>query len=135
MLLSVRLKISKSLTISPSSEFSIRLHMLIIHFCFFVPSPHSQQLEWQTLSMVRGLSAQLRSACSSVVSSAQGLPGTVQDQLTSARQAAEELQSSLGNTSTITPLLLERSRQQLKQVQCALYFLYCSVLLLLHQLC
>ncbi|XP_072245823.1 mannose-6-phosphate receptor binding protein 1 isoform X2 [Leuresthes tenuis] len=75
------------------------------------------ELEWQTLSMVRGMSAQLRSACSSVVSSAQGLPGTVQDQLTSARQAAEELQSSLGNTSTITPLLLERSRQQLKQVQ------------------
>ncbi|KAM4549069.1 mannose-6-phosphate receptor binding protein 1 isoform 1-T2 [Odontesthes bonariensis] len=77
----------------------------------------SEQLEWRTLSMVRGLSAQLGSACSSVVSSAQGLPGAVQDQLTSARQAAEELQSSLRNTSTITPLLLERSRQQLKQVQ------------------
>ncbi|XP_037530689.1 mannose-6-phosphate receptor binding protein 1 [Nematolebias whitei] len=77
----------------------------------------SEQLEWRTLSMVRGLSDQLKSACSNVVSSAQGLPGTVQEQLTSARQAAEELQSSLGNTSTITPQLLERSRHHLKQVQ------------------
>lgn len=78
---------------------------------------YSQQLEWQVLSMVRGLSDQLRSACANVVSSAQGLPGAVQDQLTSARRSAEELHSSLGNTSTITPLLVERSRHQLTQVQ------------------
>ncbi|XP_008282121.1 mannose-6-phosphate receptor binding protein 1 [Stegastes partitus] len=77
----------------------------------------SEQLERRALSMVRGLSDQLRSACSSVVSSAQGLPGTIQEQLTSARRSAEELQSSLGSTTTITPLLLERSRQHLKQVQ------------------
>ncbi|XP_037830259.1 mannose-6-phosphate receptor binding protein 1 isoform X2 [Kryptolebias marmoratus] len=77
----------------------------------------SEQLEWRALSMVRGLSDQLKSACSNVVSSAQGLPATVQDQLTSARQAAEELQSSLGNASTITPHLLERSRHHLNQVQ------------------
>lgn len=77
----------------------------------------SEQLEWRALSMVRGLSGQLRSACSDVVSSAQGLPGTIQEQLTSARRSAEELHSSLGNTTTITPLLLERSRQHLKQVQ------------------
>ncbi|KAM6921136.1 mannose-6-phosphate receptor binding protein 1 [Xenentodon cancila] len=76
-----------------------------------------EKLEWRVLSMVRVLSHQMRSACSSVVSSAQGLPGTVQDQLTSARQAAEELQSSLGSASTITPHLLERSRLHLKQVQ------------------
>lgn len=82
-----------------------------------IVTPCLQQLEWRTLSMVRGLSDQLKSACSNVVSSAQGLPGTVQEQLTSARQAAEELQSSLGNTSTITPQLLERSRHHLKQVQ------------------
>ncbi|XP_041861589.1 mannose-6-phosphate receptor binding protein 1 isoform X2 [Melanotaenia boesemani] len=75
------------------------------------------ELEWRALTLVRGLSDQLRSACSSVVSSTQGLPGAVQDQLTNARQAAEELQSSLGSASTITPLLLERSRQQLKQLQ------------------
>lgn len=66
--------------------------------------------------MVRGLSDQLLLACSSVVSSAQGLPGAVQDQLTSAKQSAEELHSSLGNTSTLTPLLLERSRHHLTQV-------------------
>ncbi|XP_041646949.1 mannose-6-phosphate receptor binding protein 1 [Cheilinus undulatus] len=77
----------------------------------------AEQFEWQALSMVRGLSDQLMSACSSVVSSAQGLPGAVQDQLTSARRSAEELRSSLGNTSTITPILLERSRHQLTQVQ------------------
>lgn len=67
--------------------------------------------------MVRGLSEQLRTACSSVVSSAQGLPGAVQDQLTSARRSAEELQSSLGSASTLTPVLLERSRHHLTQVQ------------------
>ncbi|XP_034560620.1 perilipin-3 [Notolabrus celidotus] len=77
----------------------------------------AEQLEWRALSMVRGLSDQLMSACSNVVSSAQGLPGAVQDQLTSARQSAEELRSSLGNTSSITPILLEQSRHQLTQVQ------------------
>ncbi|CAJ1060359.1 perilipin-3 isoform X2 [Xyrichtys novacula] len=75
------------------------------------------ELEWRTLSMVRGLSDQLMTACSSVVSSAQGLPGAVQDQLTHAKQSAEELRTSLGNTSSITPILLERSRHQLTQVQ------------------
>lgn len=77
----------------------------------------AEQLEWRALSMVRGMSDQLRSSCSNVVSSAQGLPGAVQDQLTSARRSAEELYTSLGNTSTITPLLLERSRHHLTQVQ------------------
>lgn len=77
----------------------------------------SEQLEWRALSMLRGLSDQLRLACSSVVSSAQGLPCVVQDQLTNARRSAEELQSSLGNTSSLTPLLLERSRHHLTQVQ------------------
>lgn len=66
--------------------------------------------------MVRGLSDQLKSACSSVVSSAQGLPGAVQEQLASARQSAEELHSSLGTTSALTPLLLQQSRHQLTQV-------------------
>ncbi|XP_060889266.1 mannose-6-phosphate receptor binding protein 1 isoform X1 [Labrus mixtus] len=77
----------------------------------------AEQLEWRALSMMRGLSDQLMSACSNVVSSAQGLPGAVQDQLTSVRKSAEELRSSLGNTSTITPILLERSRHHLTQVQ------------------
>lgn len=77
----------------------------------------AERLEWRVLSMVRGLSSQLQSACSNVVSSAQGLPGAVQDQLSSARRSAEELHSSLGNTSALTPLLLERSRQHLTQVQ------------------
>ncbi|XP_047230544.1 mannose-6-phosphate receptor binding protein 1 isoform X1 [Girardinichthys multiradiatus] len=77
----------------------------------------SQQLETRALSMVRGLSDQLRASCSSVVSSAQGLPGTVQEQLTSAQVAAKELQSSLGNASALTPVLLQQSRHHLKQVQ------------------
>ncbi|XP_071400466.1 mannose-6-phosphate receptor binding protein 1 [Centroberyx affinis] len=77
----------------------------------------TEQLEWRALSMVRGLSDQLRSACSGVVSSAQGLPGVVQDQLASARRSAEDLHSSLGNTSTLTPLLLEQSRHHLTQVK------------------
>lgn len=87
----------------------------------------SQQLEWRVLSMVQGLSDQLKSACSSVVSSAQGLPGAVQDQLTSARRSAEELHASLGNTSTITPLLLEQTRHNLNQVLIAPHCLYRSV--------
>ncbi|KAK7889687.1 hypothetical protein WMY93_025247 [Mugilogobius chulae] len=53
-----------------------------------------KKLEWWALSMVRGLSNQLQSACTSVVSSAQGLPGAVQQQLNSAMQSAEELRSS-----------------------------------------
>ncbi|XP_068447484.1 mannose-6-phosphate receptor binding protein 1 [Clinocottus analis] len=77
----------------------------------------AEQLEWRVLSMVHGLSDQLRSTCTNVVSSAQGLPGAVQDQLTSARRSAEELHSSLGTTSTITPLLLEQSRHHLNQVR------------------
>ncbi|XP_038134954.1 mannose-6-phosphate receptor binding protein 1 [Cyprinodon tularosa] len=76
-----------------------------------------EELESRALSMVQGLSDQLKASCSSVVSSAQGLPGTVQEQLTSARLAAEELQSSLRNASSLTPVLLERSRHHLKQVQ------------------
>ncbi|KAK6314170.1 hypothetical protein J4Q44_G00156290 [Coregonus suidteri] len=82
-----------------------------------VPKDQTEQLEWRTLLMVRGLSDQLRSACSGVVSSAQGLPGAVQDQLANARKAAEELHSSLGNTSTLTPPLLEQTRHHLTQVR------------------
>ncbi|XP_028299529.1 mannose-6-phosphate receptor binding protein 1 isoform X2 [Gouania willdenowi] len=74
------------------------------------------QLEWRALAMMRGLSDQLKSACTGVVSSAQGLPGVVQDQLTNARKSAEELHSSLGSTSSITPVLLERSRHHVNQV-------------------
>ncbi|XP_018583543.1 mannose-6-phosphate receptor binding protein 1 isoform X2 [Scleropages formosus] len=76
-----------------------------------------EQLEWRTLSMVRSLSEQLRSACLGVVSSAQGLPAAVQDQLGSARRAAEELHSSLSSSSTLSPSLLEQSRQHLAQVR------------------
>ncbi|XP_075895664.1 mannose-6-phosphate receptor binding protein 1 isoform X2 [Nelusetta ayraudi] len=75
------------------------------------------ELEWQTLSMVRGLSDQMRASCSNVVSSAQGLPSTVQEQLTSARNSAEELYSSLRSSSSITPVLVERSRHQLTEVK------------------
>lgn len=67
--------------------------------------------------MVRSLSAQLRVACSGVVSSVQGLPSAVQEQLLNARHSAEELHSSLGKTRTVTPLLLQQSRNQLTQVQ------------------
>ncbi|XP_075895662.1 mannose-6-phosphate receptor binding protein 1 isoform X1 [Nelusetta ayraudi] len=77
----------------------------------------AEQLEWQTLSMVRGLSDQMRASCSNVVSSAQGLPSTVQEQLTSARNSAEELYSSLRSSSSITPVLVERSRHQLTEVK------------------
>lgn len=86
----------------------------------------SQKLEWQTLSMVRGLSDQMRAACFNVVSSAQGLPSTVQQQLTSARNSAEELYSSLGSSSSFTPVLVERSRHQLTQVISALPILSAS---------
>ncbi|XP_053481953.1 mannose-6-phosphate receptor binding protein 1 isoform X2 [Ictalurus furcatus] len=75
------------------------------------------ELEWRALSMVRSLSAQLRVACSGVVSSVQGLPSAVQEQLLNARHSAEELHSSLGKTRTVTPLLLQQSRNQLTQVR------------------
>ncbi|XP_064186472.1 mannose-6-phosphate receptor binding protein 1 isoform X1 [Anguilla rostrata] len=76
-----------------------------------------EQLEWRALSMVRGLSGQVQAACSGVVSSAQGLPGAVQEQLANARQVAQELHLSLGNTSTLSPHILEQTRLHLAQVQ------------------
>lgn len=67
--------------------------------------------------MVRGLSDQLKVASSGVVSSVQGLPGTVQEQLLNARNTAKELQASLSSTRTLTPILLQQTRQQIDQVQ------------------
>ncbi|KAF7695613.1 mannose-6-phosphate receptor binding protein 1 [Silurus meridionalis] len=78
---------------------------------------NGEQLEWRALSMVRALSEQLRVACSGVVSSVQGLPSTVQEQLLHARTSAEQLHSSLDRTNTVTPLLLQQSRNQLTQVR------------------
>nr|XP_023699887.1 perilipin-3-like [Paramormyrops kingsleyae]XP_023699888.1 perilipin-3-like [Paramormyrops kingsleyae]XP_023699889.1 perilipin-3-like [Paramormyrops kingsleyae] len=87
------------------------------------------ELESRALSMVRGLSVQVRTACAGVVSSAQGLPSAVQEQLSSARRAADELHSSLRDTSVLSPPLLEQSRQQLTQIRQSLdgvveYFLH-----------
>ncbi|CAL8308950.1 unnamed protein product [Lota lota] len=76
-----------------------------------------RQLEGRALAMVRGLTDQLQAACSGVVSSAQGLPAAVQAQLDSARQSAGELRSSLGSSSSLTPLLLEQCRHNLIKVQ------------------
>ncbi|TRZ02182.1 hypothetical protein DNTS_016299 [Danionella cerebrum] len=76
-----------------------------------------EEVESKALSMVRGLSDQLKVACSGVVSSVQGLPGTVQEQLLNARQTAEELQSSLRRTQTLTPFILQQTRQQIGQVR------------------
>ncbi|XP_049341929.1 mannose-6-phosphate receptor binding protein 1 isoform X3 [Astyanax mexicanus] len=82
-----------------------------------VVKDQGEQMEGRTLSMVRGLSEQLRMASRSVVSSAQGLPGVVQEQLQNARRTAEDLHTSLGKTTSLTPLLLQQSRQQLAQVR------------------
>lgn len=76
-----------------------------------------QELESRALSMVQGLSDQLKAACSGVVSSVQGLPGTVQEQLLNARHTAGELQASLSRTKTLTPALLEQTRHQINQVR------------------
>jgi len=98
------------------------IDMQIKCLSFRFPHSCSQQLEWRVLSMVHGLSDQLRSTCSGVVTSAQGLPGAVQDQLTSAKRSAEELHSSLGTASTITPVILEQSRHHLNQVLIASHY-------------
>uniref|UniRef100_A0A8C2FR63 Perilipin n=1 Tax=Cyprinus carpio TaxID=7962 RepID=A0A8C2FR63_CYPCA len=78
---------------------------------------NEEELESRALSMVRGLSDQLKVACSGVVSSVQGLPGTVQEQLLNARHTVGELQASLSSTKTLTPMLLEQTRQQVGQVR------------------
>ncbi|CAL8268279.1 unnamed protein product [Arctogadus glacialis] len=75
------------------------------------------ELEGRALAMVRGLTDQLQAACSGVVSSAQGLPANIQAQLDGARQSAADLRSSLGSSSTLTPLLLEQCRSNLTKVQ------------------
>uniref|UniRef100_A0A8C4ZS34 Perilipin n=1 Tax=Gadus morhua TaxID=8049 RepID=A0A8C4ZS34_GADMO len=76
-----------------------------------------ERLEGRALAMVHGLTDQLQAACSGVVSSAQGLPANIQAQLDSARQSAADLRSSLGSSSTLTPLLLEQCRSNLTKVQ------------------
>ncbi|XP_059924098.1 mannose-6-phosphate receptor binding protein 1 isoform X1 [Gadus macrocephalus] len=76
-----------------------------------------ERLEGRALAMVRGLTDQLQAACSGVVSSAQGLPANIQAQLDGARQSAADLRSSLGSSSTVTPLLLEQCRSNLTKVQ------------------
>ncbi|XP_059924099.1 mannose-6-phosphate receptor binding protein 1 isoform X2 [Gadus macrocephalus] len=76
-----------------------------------------RELEGRALAMVRGLTDQLQAACSGVVSSAQGLPANIQAQLDGARQSAADLRSSLGSSSTVTPLLLEQCRSNLTKVQ------------------
>ncbi|XP_018964621.1 perilipin-3-like isoform X2 [Cyprinus carpio] len=76
-----------------------------------------EELESRALSMIQGLSDQLKAACSGAVSSIQGLPGTVQEQLLNARHTAGELQASLSSTKTLTPILLEQTRQQIGQVR------------------
>ncbi|XP_026126603.1 perilipin-2-like [Carassius auratus] len=78
---------------------------------------NEEEMESRALTMVRGLSDQLKVACSGVVSSVQGLPGTVQEQLLNARHTAGELQASLSSTKTLTPMLLEQTRQQIAQVR------------------
>ncbi|KAL2090044.1 hypothetical protein ACEWY4_014732 [Coilia grayii] len=78
---------------------------------------HGEQLEGWTLHMARDLTSQLQTACATVVSSAQGLPSAVQEQLLSARHTTEELQRSLGSTSSLTPQLLQDTRQQITQVR------------------
>ncbi|XP_034775576.1 perilipin-3-like [Acipenser ruthenus] len=84
------------------------------------PTPRPEQLEPRTLAMLRSLTLQLRSACGGVVSSVQGLPQHVQEQLAEARRAAEQIQSSLGAAGSFGELsapLLAQSRQQLAQVR------------------
>ncbi|XP_056460678.1 mannose-6-phosphate receptor binding protein 1 isoform X3 [Gadus chalcogrammus] len=81
------------------------------------PGGAEAELEGRALAMVRGLTDQLQAACSGVVSSAQGLPANIQAQLDSARQSAADLRSSLGSSSTLTPLLLEQCRSNLTKVQ------------------
>ncbi|XP_063057688.1 mannose-6-phosphate receptor binding protein 1 [Engraulis encrasicolus] len=78
---------------------------------------HGEQLEGWTLSMARDLTGQLQTACATVVSSAQGLPSAVQEQLLNARHTAEELQRSLGNAKNLTPHLLQHTRTQIAQVR------------------
>ncbi|XP_026126605.1 perilipin-2-like [Carassius auratus] len=78
---------------------------------------NEEEMESRALTMVRGLSDQLKVACSGVVSSVQGLPGTVQEQLLNARHTAGELQASLSSSKTLTPMLLEQTRQQIAQVR------------------
>ncbi|MBN3315553.1 PLIN3 protein, partial [Atractosteus spatula] len=75
------------------------------------------ELEGRALSMARGLSAQLRAACSGVVSTAQGLPVSVQEQVAAALRAAEELQASLGGATSFSDPLLAQSRARMAQVR------------------
>ncbi|XP_039622916.1 mannose-6-phosphate receptor binding protein 1 [Polypterus senegalus] len=83
-------------------------------------APKNEPLESRILTMARGLSGQLQSACLGVVSSAQGLPQHVQEQLAQARQAAAQVHGAFNSATSFSDLstpVLAQSRQQLAHVR------------------
>ncbi|XP_064424442.1 perilipin-3-like [Latimeria chalumnae] len=74
-----------------------------------------EQIESRTLAMMQSLIQQLQTTCLTLVSSVQGLPQNIQDQIGQVRQAAEELHLSFSSVSSFQELsgqILSQSKER-----------------------
>ncbi|XP_064424605.1 perilipin-3-like [Latimeria chalumnae] len=74
-----------------------------------------EQIESRTLAMTQSLIQQLQTTCLMLVSSVQGLPQNIQDQIGQVRQAAEDLHLSFSSVSSFRELsgqILAQSKER-----------------------
>lgn len=82
-----------------------------------------EQVEFQTLGMLRDIAQQLQATCTSLGSSIQGLPAHVKDQVHQARRHVEDLQatfSSLHSFQDLSNSILKQSRESVTKAREAL---------------
>lgn len=82
-----------------------------------------EQVEFQTLSMLRDIAQQLQATCTSLGSSIQGLPAHVKDQVQQARRHIEELQATFSDLHSFQDLsnsILKQSHERVAKAREAL---------------
>nr|KAF6349702.1 perilipin 3 [Myotis myotis] len=82
-----------------------------------------EQVESQTLTMLRDIAQQLHATCTSLASSIQGLPSHVKDQVQQARRQAEDLQATFSDMHSFQDLsssILTQSRERVAKAREAL---------------
>uniref|UniRef100_H2ZT99 Perilipin n=1 Tax=Latimeria chalumnae TaxID=7897 RepID=H2ZT99_LATCH len=88
-----------------------------------LPTVTEQQIESRTLAMTQSLTKQLRTTCLTLVSSVQGLPQNIQDQIGQVRQAAEELHLSFSSVSSFQELsgqILVQSKERVLNMRASM---------------
>ncbi|EPQ03068.1 Perilipin-3, partial [Myotis brandtii] len=82
-----------------------------------------EQVEFQTLTMLRDIAQQLQATCTSLGSSIQGLPSHVKDQVQQARRQVEDLQATFSGMHSFQDLsssILTQSRERVAKAREAL---------------